>query len=220
MQEIMKQRHSVRSYTDRKIEGQTRSELLNLIEECNKESGLHIQACFDEEEAFGGLSAHYGKFKNVKNYIALVGKKDENLDEKCGYYGEKIVLKAQEAGLNTCWVAATYSKSKCRCAVEKGEKLVCVIAIGYGAVQGTAHKSKSADEVSAADGAAPEWFKEGVEAALSAPTALNQQKFMLTLSGNKVSAKAGIGMYTKLDLGIVKYHFELGAGRENFVWEQ
>jgi hypothetical protein len=24
--------------------------------------------------------------------------------------------------------------------------------------------------------------------------------------------------YSKMDLGIVKYHFELGAGKENFEW--
>ena len=25
--------------------------------------------------------------------------------------------------------------------------------------------------------------------------------------------------YGKMDLGIVKYHFELGAGKENFTWK-
>ena len=60
--------------------------------------------------------------------------------------------------------------------------------------------------------------KKGVEAALLAPTAVNQQKFYLTLDGNKVKAKAGLGPCAKMDLGIVKYHFELGAGKENFEW--
>ena len=58
----------------------------------------------------------------------------------------------------------------------------------------------------------------GVEAALLAPTAMNQQKFTFALSGNRVSVKAGMGFYTKIDLGIVKYHFEAGAGTEHFVW--
>ena len=44
--------------------------------------------------------AHYGKFENVKNYIAIVGNKNDQ--EKAGYYGEKIVLKCPELGLNTC----------------------------------------------------------------------------------------------------------------------
>ena len=30
----------------------------------------------------------------------------------------------------------------------------------------------------------------------------------------KVRASCGMGFYTKLDLGIVKYHFEMGSGRK------
>ena len=60
----------------------------------------------------------------------------------------------------------------------------------------------------------PDWFQKGVKAALLAPTAMNQQKFQFILNGSQVSAKAGYGFYTKLDLGIVKYHFELGSGRK------
>ena len=102
--------------------------------------------------------------------------------------------------------------------VDKGEKLCVVIALGYGATQGVPHKSRPFSEVAKADGQMPDWFKNGVEAALLAPTAMNQQKFLFTLSGDKMSAKAGRGFYTKLDLGIVKYHFELGAGKDRFAW--
>ena len=64
----------------------------------------------------------------------------------------------------------------------------------------------------------PDWFRAGAEAALLAPTAMNQQKFLFVLDGNKVSAKAGFGFYTKIDLGIAKCHFEIGAGTDNFKW--
>ena len=163
--------------------------------------------------------AHYGKFSGVKNYIALVGKKNEKLDELCGYYGERLVLKAQQLGLNTCWVALTYKKIPGAFEVANGEKLTVVIPFGYGETQGAQHKSKDAADVSNADGNSPEWFRSGVEAALLAPTAVNQQKFTLTYADGKVAARAGTGFYTKVDLGIVKYHFELGAGKENFEWE-
>ncbi|MGN0182831.1 MAG: nitroreductase family protein [Candidatus Ornithomonoglobus sp.] len=218
--EAIKNRHSVRSYDERKIEGDVKKELLGFIEQCNRESGLHMQLVLDEPKAFGGFMAHYGKFSGVKNYIALIGKKGSDLDEKCGYYGEKVVLKAQQLGLNTCWVALTYSKIKTAFQIDNGEKLCVVIAVGYGTTQGTAHRSKPIDSViNTADGASPAWFKAGTEAALLAPTAMNQQKFTFALNGNKVSAKAGAGFYSRLDLGIVKYHFEIGAGTENFRWE-
>lgn len=108
--EAVHARHSVRSYTDKPIEGETLEALEKTIDECNRESGLHIQLIRNEPMAFGGGLAHYGKFEGVKNYLALVGKKDRQLDEKCGYYGEKIVLAAQMLGLNTCWVGLTFKK--------------------------------------------------------------------------------------------------------------
>lgn len=214
----MKERHSVRQYTNQPISKETISALQEEIAVCNRKSGLHIQLVTNEPKAFDSFMAHYGKFSGVTNYIALIGKKDSALEEKCGYFGERLVLRAQELGLNTCWVAMTYSKIKTAFTVGQGEKLCVVIAFGYGKTQGVPHKSKPISEVSKVEGKMPDWFKNGMEAALLAPTAMNQQKFMFILSGNNVSLKAGMGFYTKLDLGIVKYHFEVGAGKENFNW--
>lgn len=218
LMEAMKARHSVRQYMDKPLEKKAVEELQAEIDACNQESRLHIQLVRNEPKAFDGFMAHYGKFSGVTNYIAMIGKKGPDLEEKCGYYGERLVLKAQQMGLNTCWVAMTYSKIKTAFRIDDGEKLCIVISIGYGKNQGSAHKVKTADEVVKGDGAQPEWFRAGVEAALLAPTAMNQQKFTFALSGNRVSVKAGIGFYTKIDLGIVKYHFEAGAGTEHFVW--
>ena len=218
--EAIKSRHSVRSYTDKKIEGETLTQLRQTVDECNQKSGLSIQLCLNEPNAFTGMMARYGKFQNVKNYIALIGKKDNSLEEKCGYYGETIVLKAQQLGLNTCWVAMTYSKGKSAAVVKPGEKLVIVIALGYGETAGVQHKLKAIEELSRVNSAAPEWFSAGVEAAQLAPTAMNQQKFRFELDGNLVKASAGSGFYTKVDLGIAKYHFEIGAGESGWTWGQ
>ena len=218
MQETMAARHSVRQYKDRPLELEQVSALREEIEKCNRESGLHIQLVTDEPRAFDGFMAHYGKFSGVTNYFALIGERGPGLEEKCGYYGERLVLKAQQLGLNTCWVAMTYSKIKTAFTVGKGEKLCVVIALGYGETQGVPHKSKPAAEVMAVSGPMPEWFKQGIEAALLAPTAMNQQKFVFSLNGDKVSVKPGLGFYSKIDLGIAKYHFELGAGTEYFTW--
>lgn len=218
--QAMKNRHSVRRFTDKKIDENIKNKLLEVIERCNKDGDLHIQLCTDEPKAFDSFMAHYGNFVNVKNYIAIVGKKGEDFQEKCGYYGEKVVLKAAQLGLNTCWVAMSYSKGNALCKIEKGEKLCCVIALGYGENQGIAHKSKSIDQLSKVNGEMPEWFKKGMEAAVLAPTAMNQQKFLISLEGNKVKARALMAFCSKLDLGIVKCHFELGAGKDNFEWNK
>lgn len=211
--ELMKQRHSVRQYTDKTIENEKREALDMLTAEINKEAGLHIQVIYDEPKCFDSFMAHYGKFSGVKNYIALVGKKSSTLDEKLGYYGEKLVLKAQELGLNTCWVAMTHGKSKA--VINKGEKLVCLISLGYGAVTGGEHKNKELKDVCNYSENMPEWFLNRMNAALLAPTAMNQQKFFFELmQNNNVKVSCGKGFYTKLDMGIVKYHFEAVSGKK------
>lgn len=212
--EAIKERHSVRQYTDKQIEANVIAALQAEIEACNREGGLHIQLVTDEPKAFDSFMAHYGNFNGVTNYIALIGKKSDKLDELCGYYGERLVLKAQQLGLNSCWVAMTYKKIPNAFQIEKGEKLTVVISLGYGKTQGVAHKSKTPEQVSNLNVDSPEWFKKGIESALLAPTAMNQQKFTFTYADGKVTAKAGMGFYSKIDLGIVKYHFEVASGRK------
>ena len=214
---LMQARHSVRQYLDKSIPEDVRRALNEYAEELNRESGLNVQIFYDEPECFGSRAPHYGRFENCSNYISMVGKKSAKLDETCGYFGELLVLKAQELGLNTCWVALTHGKSKA--VIAEGESEAIIISLGYGKTQGVPHKSKTPSDVSNLTPDSPEWFKAGVAAALLAPTAINQQKFRFALEGNKVKARAGkIGPCLAIDLGIVKCHFELIAGKENFVW--
>ena len=217
--EAIRARHSVRQYLNRPLKPDELAQLRASVEDCNRESGLHIQLAVNEPRAFEGTLARYGKFSGVSNYFALVGKAGPELQEKCGYWGERLVLKAQMMGLNTCWVALTFSKVKSAYTLGEGEKLAAVIALGHGAVQGVPHKSRAADEVAKADGPVPDWFRAGMEAVLLAPTAVNQQKFLFTLlEDGRVSAQPGHAFYAKMDLGIAKYHFEIGAGKENVRW--
>ena len=222
LQEAILARHSVRQYNDTAIEAEKVAQLNALIDECNREGGLHIQLVTNEPKAFASGMAKYGKFSGISNYIAMVCRKGD--DTALGYYGEKVVLLAQTLGLNTCWVGLTFSKQPDKYKVLDGEKLVCVVSLGYGATQGVQHpQKKTIDDV--ADGQPfPDWFVRGVEAALLAPTAVNQQLFRFILhGGNKVEAKKAFSLtngmgYAPIDLGIAKCHFEIGAGKENFEW--
>lgn len=217
VEKTIKSRHSVRKFIDKQIDEDVVNKLNGLIRECNMEGNLNIQLVLNDGETFDKFILHYGKIQNAKNYLAMIGKKDKKLEEKIGYYGEKIVLESQELGLNTCWVAGTYSKGSVKATINEDEKLVCIIAIGYGENQGTPHKGKDFDDVSITKDV-PDWYRKGIEYSLLAPTAINQQKFKFELLGNTVLLKSGIGPMAKIDMGIVKYHFELGAGKENFKW--
>lgn len=209
MLDLMKERHSVRQYSDKKIEGDVKSKLNKYVASINEESGLSMRIFYNEPNCFNSMLAHYGKLSNVKNYIAIVGKKEEQ--EKAGYYGEKLVLKCQELGLNTCWVALTHGKVNVQ--TKPQQKLLILIALGYGTNTGVAHKSKPIKELCKED-AYPEWFMKGMEAVSLAPTAMNQQKFLFEMKNGQVYAKALRGFYSKIDLGIVKYHFETITGHK------
>ena len=225
IQEAIQARHSVRAYKDQPLSEEIVKVLEDEIVKLNHEGQLHIQLICNEPKAFQGTMAKYGKFRNANNYLVMVGKKADDLDERVGYFGEHLVLLAQTLGLNTCWVGLSYSKVPGTYVLEEGEKIACYIAIGYGETQGSGHKIKTVEQVSNASDITPSWFKKGVEAALLAPTAVNQQKFSFEYVGmsnnrHQVRAKKGFSMigYTQMDLGIAKYHFEVGAGKVNFEW--
>ena len=225
LKEAIEARHSVRAYNGQPLSGEIVNVLQDRIAELNREGQLHIQLILNEPKAFLGTLAKYGRFRGVNNYIVMAGRKTEDLDERVGYYGEHLVLLAQTLGLNTCWVGLSYSKVPGTYVLDEGEKIACYIAVGYGETQGVTHKIKTVEQVSNASDKTPLWFKRGVEAALLAPTAVNLQKFSFKYVGindgrHQVLAKRGFSMigYTQMDLGIAKYHFEIGAGKENFEW--
>ena len=225
IQEAIEARHSVRVYKEQPLSEEIVKLLDEKIIELNHEGKLHIQLILNEPKAFQGPFAKYGKFRGVNNYIVMVGKKADDLDERIGYYGEQLVIYAQTLGLNTCWVGLSYTKIPGTYVLDEDEKIACYIAIGYGETQGVNHKIKTVEQVSNANVTTPSWFKKGVEAALLAPTAINQQKFSFEYVGVKdghhqVHAKKGFSLvgYTQMDLGIAKYHFEIGAGKEHFDW--
>lgn len=215
LNEAILTRHSVREYTDAPLTAEQVETLNNDIIRCNREGNIHLQLVTNEPNCFQAEKTHYGKFRGVRNYIALIGPRGKNLDERLGYYGEQVVLLAQTLGLNTCWVGLTYKKTPDALRMEKGEVLRGVIALGVGVTQGVQHKSKSFEAVTEGKDF-PDWFCKGVEAALLAPTAINQQKFRFKWDGG-VSVKAGIGFFAHMDLGIVASHFEIASGHSFFL---
>jgi len=215
--EAMRERHSVRQYTDRKIEGEVLEALEDEIRSINEENGLRISLILDEPKAFNKLLLKtVVKFKNANNYLIIAGPDNEHLNIDAGYYGEKLVLFAQTLGLNTCW-AMMAGRDAADKTLEKGYKAVIDISIGYGENQGVPHKSKPMSEFGDTDGA-PDWFVRGLEYAMLAPTGVNKQGFRFERDDDKVRMIFGKSTLSQIDAGIVRLHFELGAGKENFTW--
>jgi len=219
--EAIRARHSVRKYVDKPIEAEKVAALQGVVKRVNAEAGLNIQLVLEEPKAFSAGLWKYGQFSGVRNYFVMAGPKGKETEQKIGFCGEELVLLAQTLGLNTCWVGVTYKKIPGTFTLREGDVVHCVIALGYGANAGVQHPLKPVEKFYESKETPPQWFLAGMEAAMLAPTAVNQQKFKMILhDGNKVEARTFFSLtgYVDIDLGIVKYHFETTAGKENFDW--
>lgn len=207
--DIMRKRHSVRSFRSLEIGSAAADILDGYIDGINKEYGVSLRLVTGEAKAFGGLISKIGTFKNVHSYFVVAAPKDKEFE--AGYCGELALLKAAELGINSCWVGMTYSKGFVR--AEGADKIFAVIALGYGDNNGIPHNSKPIEKLCSCRGE-PQWFMRGMEGAMLAPTAMNRQKFFFKWDGRQVTAQAGAGVGTVLDLGIAVCHFELASGHK------
>ena len=90
LEQAIDARHSVRAFKDVAVFKDTAEKLLKFIQDNNVDSRINIQLVLNEPKAFDCFLAHYGKFKNVKNYIAIVADKSKDVYEMIGYLGEKV----------------------------------------------------------------------------------------------------------------------------------
>lgn len=215
MEQAMAERHMVRKYTDKNIPEELVEKLEERITDNNEIHHLNMKLVTNSTSAFNAVIKLI-LAKGVKNFIILSGTESSDLDEKLGYCGADLMIYAQTLGLNTWWVGGTFNRSVS--SMVPGKKVIGVIAIGYGVTQGKMHKTKTAEEVATYEGRQPQWFIDGVNAALLAPTALNKQAFSIKGSDNKVRITCEESIFKGANIGLVKYHFELGAKKDNSIW--
>ncbi|WP_418861023.1 nitroreductase family protein [Slackia isoflavoniconvertens] len=239
--ETIRERHSVREYDGGPLDQAEFDALGAVVEECARESGLDIQLVGDNPEVFNVI-ARFGLIRGCRTHVAFVvddakaggatsganaaangateadcvemrGARRTAVDEAIGYWGQKIVLAAQDMGLNTCWCALC-SRKKSRAVVAPGKKVRLVIAVGHGKTQGFSRKTKSVEALSSVECAkTPAWFAAAMEAAQLAPTAMNNQNFKITLlsDGKTVRIDAPKSGLNVIDEGIVRCNFEIAA---------
>lgn len=222
-------RRSRRKYQETKLSQPIIDYFRNEITKFNHDSGLSMFFLEDGSRAFDGITKSYGMLKGVRSLIVLKGpSSDAHLKEKCGYYGERLVLDATKMSLGTCWVAGTYSRKDPVFKCDADEEIVCVITIGHvdpinskgeNLIYKLTHrKTKPASHFYSLhhfDEKAPEWFLRGIESVMKAPSDVNSQPvhFVFDKLTNLVTAHVSVKRATDLiDLGIAKLHFEIVTG--------
>lgn len=225
LQEAIDTRVSRRKYLGTPIDAAVAAELNTIIGDCGRKTGLNIQLVLNNGTAFNGLAKSYGMFSGVNDYIGLIAPKDDaKANERLGYYGEAIVLRATLFGLGTCWVGGSFDRKSCPFALDESEIIICTIALGNTApelsfkeklVHGITHrKTKTIEQMYSSETEVPDWFLDGMRAVQKAPSAVNRQPVTFVYTPERVTAfvqnDADVG--SAIDLGIAKLHFELGAG--------
>ncbi|MCH5224200.1 MAG: hypothetical protein J1E82_09185 [Muribaculaceae bacterium] len=131
--ELIKSRHSVRSYKTEPLSDKIQNALKAEVTMINTHvAGLKFQLFFNNSDPFNGFFKSYGTFENPSNYLAaIVDDGVENIWEKAGYYAEQFVIKCCEMGLGTCFVGGTYDSKSVNVQLKAGEKILFLVLFGY-----------------------------------------------------------------------------------------
>lgn len=222
--EAINKRSSTRKFIDKKLDDEILKDIKCMIDCINEESGLTIKLVKSGESAFDFIKKDYGIFNNVKSVILLKGPTEKlHLEEKIGFFGEKLCIELVKMNVDNCWVASTYDKNRFRNYVEKNENLVCVMPIGIGSnylsikeriAERLAKKNKRGLETFYnADKELPKWLVEGIVAVQKAPSANNKQPVIVEYINDEVTIRLTTGNENKLaDLGIAKANFVMCVG--------
>ena len=153
---MIKERRSIREYSDRPIE----KRILEEIVDCARlsPSSRNIQpwvfVVVTERERLRKLSEYvsWGNFiKDAGACIAVCGRKDvKRYVEDCCLAAENIMLAAKSFGIGSCYVAALgkdVERARELLNIQDEYEIVCFISLGYSAENPKPHDKKSLEEV-------------------------------------------------------------------------
>lgn len=237
-------RVATRRFDPAPLDDAVRARISSMLDAVGTASGIHLELLAGFEDVFRDANAS-GHLSNSRDVIAVSAPEGDDWDEKAGYYAERVVLGLTLLGLGTCWVAGSWNRE----AVERHRHARPDDVLRAGVIVGNVPASEAYlttpfDELTARQRdhrgsktweqttpemsederqAAPSWFRDGVEAALKAPSALNRQPVLFRYEAGDGTAIATIDplaadSFAVLDLGIAKLHFRIGAGGGRWDW--
>ncbi|MBN2239237.1 MAG: hypothetical protein JW712_05650 [Dehalococcoidales bacterium] len=186
------------------------------------------------DNVFKGIIGSYGTIKGAQAFIAFIGNtKNPAVEEQVGYTGEGIVLEAEAAGMNTCWVGGLFRREIVDSLIEldANEKVYAITPIGYATKKlnleekvmagfGIMHRRKSLSEL--VKGLKmrnwPKWMEPTLQAARLAPSAVNRQPWTFLVDENSITVAVNDKklrresvMSKRLCCGIAMLHIEVAA---------
>lgn len=233
--ELLRSRHSVRSYVDTLLPEVVRNHLKAEVTQIRTmEQGIHFQLFFDDGDPFKGFKSSYGLFKGVRNYLAcVVDTTTPFAYQRAGYFAQQFVMYAVSLGLATCYVGGTYDKKRVKAQFRAGWELPFIIVFGEDAKQTGSllsrfmvkqihrHDRKPIDfligteEEKKAMIANDKVLASGLEGIACAPSAVNRQPVRVKVDNGEIIAfTEGNTSRDMVDLGIAMWNFRAAAGGE------
>lgn len=248
---LIRKRISVRKYSSTRVNEKDKETLLTYANELSNEMYRYVMVEADPKENV--KISTYGYIKNATDYLVAIADKSLGTDNvtavQFGYDFEKIVLKATDMGIGTCWMGAAYKEKDLNkwAGATVNERVAMITPVGYqegrhlfekitrAAIK--ADKRKDFGEVFFDDtmdkGMAYDETKaihKALEMVRLAPSAGNGQPWRVVRSGNHYDFYAkGVKFYDNMknkkvdfthnDMGIAKLHFELLLDEEGVKYE-
>lgn len=131
--EIIKRRKSCRTFNQILLNPSDKKVLEDFISENRDLIGEEvIDLCIiEKEDTNNRMELNYGMIKGHNTYLLGTTKSSTDSRVHYGYLMEKVVLKATEIGISTCWIG--YFDDTCfnEIIIEKGFEIPSIVILGY-----------------------------------------------------------------------------------------
>lgn len=229
---VMRIRKSCRSFDGNPLSKEVKEELKAYIADLKTPFGSIMKVYLLESGTEGAQKlGTYGVVRGAKTFLGVTAVDGPDAMADIGYTFEKVILKATEMGLGTCWMAGTFNRKQFKKAmpIKKNEIFPIITPIG-----GPEFKMTRMDKIfrktAGSDNRKPyeELFFDGsfdkpltesfeeLEMVRIAPSAVNRQPWRVVKAGDEYHFyKAGKVLADKsldLDVGIAACHLDMALG--------
>lgn len=225
-------RRSTRVYDGKPLSAEFLADIGQLAESTNPFGDVAVEIINEVPAGFfKGIIGSYFSIDDAPSAIVLsVSGADPNRYWHLGYIAEALVLEATARGVDSCWVAGSFSREVARAvaSLPEGNMLVAAVAFGHGTESPREARRRPLSKIGPGFETWPAWARVGLEAARLAPSAVNRQPWRFSLDRRqRATLHVGGALFSRSALsyvgcGIAALHFELGAATRGVdgVWDE
>jgi nitroreductase len=237
--ETIRQRKSVRTFSNQLIAPEIQEDIIHFIEELKIPFDAKVRICLintqkgDEQRKLGT----YGVVKGASHFLVLIYEEGKMTEFGAAYAFEQVILYCTQLGLGTCWIGGTFKRQDFmeRFPIGANEQLRVISPLGYQrekkSMLDTLMKAvaKSAKRnffetmffygdfsVPLSEDRAGE-YKLPLEMVRLAPSARNSQPWRVVKDGEQCHFyyHPDLTRFGKIDMGIALCHFEISCRELN-----